>query len=210
MSHREYRSVLLSSGVEQRLQNDPFVGRVEIAGRFVGEHHAWLRDQRAADRGSLTFAMTQSSDTATTKMSNAQPLKQATRPIASLRIKSQPAEAEGKEDVFLDVEMLQQPKVLEDETDSGEPEVSPSGLSKRRQIRLIDQNSTGSWGDDSRRKPEKRRLPATARTDHGNRLAAANLKRRHCEAEPIDGTHGGRIVKMNVSKTQHGGVPYTA
>ena len=116
------------------------------------------------------------------------PFKKTAGAISGGGIESQASEAEGKENVLLDVEVLQQSEVLKNETDSCESQTSPRGFSQDRKIRLVDHHSTGSRRDDPGSQAEQRRLTATTGADHGDRLASTDFQQRNREAKPVDGT----------------------
>ncbi len=204
MGHREQRRVAIPRGCDERLEDDPLVRGVEVAGGLVGEDQSGVGGEGPGDRGSLSFAVTEATDRTTAKVSDPESLEEFDDPCSRRGIGAKATEPERQHRVLLDVEVIEQAKILEDEPDGTEPEGPDRGFAEARHIHAIEPDGTGPRPQRPGGQSEERRLATTARPDHRDGFTATDREFAEAEGESVTFPSSGRIVELDVVDEEHG------
>ena len=172
-------------GLAQQRQDLAARGRVEVAGRLVGEHHARTRHERPRDRDPLLLAARQLRRAVRETITEPDLLDQLGQP---LRVRLAAGELERQRDVLGRREHRQQVEELKDE-----PDVVTAQLG---QLRVVERRDLDAGDRDL-----ARRRPVQPGEDvHQRRLARA--RRAHHRGQPplsdLDG-HAAQRVDRRVA-----------
>lgn len=118
VGHREYACAGFARLLEQQIEDEGLVLRIEIARRLVGDHEAGARDQRPADGDTLLLALAECAGVPVELVGEPAGPGQSLGPCADLGIKRQRrGDPIWIEDVLACRQVVEQREILENEAD---------------------------------------------------------------------------------------------
>ena len=207
MGDREYRGIPVASGIQELVEDHPLVRGIEVSGGLVCEHQSGSGDQRPTDRGSLPFPLAQSSDRAASQMADAQSIQEIGGVGPSVTVQDAGTQSKREQDVSQDIQVIEEPEILEDDADPGQSHPSTGIRAQSIQAFSLQGDLPRVGGKDSRSQPKQGGLPATTGADDRHRSATTQLERREFEPECGFTVARSGIVEADALESKHGWVP---
>ena len=123
-------------------------GRVEVAGRLVGEHHRRLVDERPGDGDALLLAAGELRRAVREAVADADGRDELLEP---LEVRIEPGERERQQDVLLGVQDRHEVVALEDEAELVAPQAGQRAVVEAGELRAVDRDRSRTSGDPGRR-----------------------------------------------------------
>jgi hypothetical protein len=172
VGYQEDRTALAMEGGQQ-VENTGCVFRVEIAGGFVGENYRGSIDQRPGDGHALALAGAQLGRAMLEAMRQLKLFQQPRGPAPGGRLLTGQG---GDYHVLHHVQIRQQPKGLEDESDLRGPKLGSPGSRHGHNILAGNDDPAGTWRPQPSDHGQESRFPAPAGASDGYELTCLYLK----------------------------------
>ena len=177
--------------LEEELHDLPAGGRVEVAGRLVGDDQSRLVNERAGDRDALLLATGELTGVLLELAGEAHGLQRLGAPAADLPAGlAQHSQREG--DVLVDGQPRKELEVLEDEADLA-PVVRQVPPLHPAQLLAVDEDLAAGWLLLPDQEPDEARLAGTRRADQEEEVTF-----RHREGDVPEGLGAVRVPLPDV------------